>query len=614
MKQRLTMFFACLFLGIGMALAQSRLTGVVTSAEDGEPVVAASVKAKGLNVGTVTNVDGEFTINVPVGTELEITYLGMIPKRVKASNNMRIVLESDRQSLDGVVVMGYGSARKLGTIAGSVETVTSDKLANRPVANVGDALQGQVAGLQVFTSSGEPSATTSMRIRGVTSLYATTEPLFILDGSEVSQNTFLSLNPNDIENMTVQAARMAYISNLMGYPTDCPQREKNGWTGDGHLAIETAFYNYDAITVYEKWLADHRDEQQPNGVLPDIIPTDGWGYGTDNGLDWTSTIAIIPWNIYLFYGDMRPLAECYDNMKRYVDYVDSNSPEHLSAWGRGDWVPVKTQSDKLLTSSIYFFADATILSKAAALLGHDDDHRRYAKLAADIRDAINARFLNRETAVYAGGSQTEMSLALMWKVVPDDMTRRVAARLAEKVRANDWHLDVGVHGAKAILNALSENGYAEDAYRIAVQDTYPSWGWWIVNGATTLLENWDLKATRDISDNHIMFGEIGAWPYKGLGGIFPDERQPGFRHINLRPNFVRDLRHFEASHNSPYGTIVSKWNRKGKTVAYTVTLPSNTTATLTISGAGDGGKTVELEAGTHSFEIKDNGRYKRVSR
>ncbi len=203
MKQRLTMFFACLFLGIGMALAQSRLTGVVTSAEDGEPVVAASVKAKGLNVGTVTNVDGEFTINVPVGTELEITYLGMLPKRVKASNNMRIVLESDRQSLDGVVITGYGSARKLGTIAGSVSTVTSDKLANRPVANVGDALQGQVSGLQVFTSSGEPSATTSMHIRGVTSIYATTEPLFILDGSEISANTFVSLNPNDIENITV---------------------------------------------------------------------------------------------------------------------------------------------------------------------------------------------------------------------------------------------------------------------------------------------------------------------------------------------------------------------------------------------------------------------------
>ena len=203
MKQRLTMFFACLFLSIGMALAQSRLTGTVTSAEDGQPVVGASVKAKGLNAGAVTNVDGEFTINVPVGTELEITYLGMVPKTVKAANNMRIVLESDSHTLEGVVVTGYGSARKLGTIAGSVSSVSGDALSLRPSASVSDALQGQVAGLQVFTSSGEPSAVSSMTIRGVTSINASAEPLYILDGSEISANTFVSLNPNDIENITV---------------------------------------------------------------------------------------------------------------------------------------------------------------------------------------------------------------------------------------------------------------------------------------------------------------------------------------------------------------------------------------------------------------------------
>ena len=203
MKQRLTMFFACLFLSIGMALAQSRLTGTVTSAEDGQPVVGASVKAKGLNAGAVTNVDGEFTINVPVGTELEITYLGMVPKTVKAANNMRIVLESYSHTLEGVVVTGYGSARKLGTIAGSVSSVSGDALSLRPSASVSDALQGQVAGLQVFTSSGEPSAVSSMTIRGVTSINASTEPLYILDGSEISANTFVSLNPNDIENITV---------------------------------------------------------------------------------------------------------------------------------------------------------------------------------------------------------------------------------------------------------------------------------------------------------------------------------------------------------------------------------------------------------------------------
>ena len=203
MKRRLTMILACLFLSIGMALAQSRLTGVVTSAEDGEPVVGASVKAVGLNAGAITNADGEFTINVPVGTELQITYLGMVPKTVKAANNMRIVLESDSQTLEGVVVMGYGSARKLGTIAGSVSSVSGDALSLRPAASVSDALQGQVAGLQVFTSSGEPSAVSSMTIRGVTSINAETEPLYILDGSEISSNTFVSLNPNDIESVTV---------------------------------------------------------------------------------------------------------------------------------------------------------------------------------------------------------------------------------------------------------------------------------------------------------------------------------------------------------------------------------------------------------------------------
>lgn len=180
------------------------------------------------------------------------------------------------------------------------------------------------------------------------------------------------------------ATNNAYLSNLMGYPTDCPQREKNGWTGDGHFAIETALYNYDGITVYEKWLADHRDEQQPNGVLPDIIPTGGWGYGTDNGLDWTSTIAIIPWNIYLFYGDSKLLADCYENIKRYVDYVDRTSPSGLTSWGRGDWVPVKSHSSKELTSSVYFYVDTKILANAAKLFNKQEDHKHYQALAEKI--------------------------------------------------------------------------------------------------------------------------------------------------------------------------------------------------------------------------------------
>ncbi len=401
---------------------------------------------------------------------------------------------------------------------------------------------------------------------------------------------------SELLNKIFAATNQSYISNLMGYPTDCPQREKNGWTGDGHLAVETGLYSYNAKRVYEKWLADFRDEQQPNGVLPDIVPTDGWGYGTANGLDWTSSVALIPWNLYLFYGDLSPLKQNYQAIKRYVDYVDRNCPSHLSSWGRGDWVPVKTRSNLEFTSSIYFYTDAVILSKTAKLLGKTADATYYGQLADAIRKALNDRYLDKEKAIYAGGSQTEMSMALYWGIAPDDMKARLAENLAADVRSNGYHLDVGVLGCKAILNALSENGKMDEAYRLAVQDTYPSWGWWIVNGATTLHENWDINAARDISDNHIMFGEIGAWLYKGLGGIYPDESNPGFKHIVLRPHPIKELKYFTAKHTSPYGEIISSWKIKGSKVAYYVKVPKGCTATLYYS-TKTGEKIRELSEG-----------------
>lgn len=411
---------------------------------------------------------------------------------------------------------------------------------------------------------------------------------------------------NDIINKLWWVTNNAYLSNLMGYPTDCPQREKNGWTGDGHFAIETALYNFDGITVYEKWLNDHKDEQQPNGVLPDIIPTGGWGYGTHNGLDWTSTIAIIPWEIYRFYGDSKLLQDTYENIKRYVNYVDRISTNHLTSWGRGDWVPVKSVSNVELTSSVYFYVDTQILAQAAKLFGKTEDYNHYSELAQKIKEAINNKFLDRETGIYASGTQTELSVPLQWKVVPDDMIEKVAGNLARKVEANGFHLDVGVLGAKAILNALSENGYAEAAYKVAVQDKYPSWGWWVVNGATTLLENWNLDAERDISDNHMMFGEIGAWFYKGLGGIFPDENQPGFKHVILRPNFIKDLKHFDAQFNSPRGMIESNWKWNRTNIEYSVTIPANCSATLYLPDNIRGEKSITLQSGTHKFNFKTN--------
>lgn len=417
---------------------------------------------------------------------------------------------------------------------------------------------------------------------------------------------------NELINKIWYATNNSYLSNLFGYPTDCPQREKNGWTGDAQIAIETGLYGFDGITIYEKWLADHRDEQQPNGVLPSIIPTDGWGYEWGNGPDWTSTIAIIPWNIYLFYGDKKLLADCYENIKRYVDYIDQRYPTGITSWGLGDWVPVKSKSPVELTSTCYYYADALILAKAAQLLGKPADYRKYFALAEKIKTAFNARYLNENTGIYNNGLQTELSVPLFWGIVPEAYRTKVAANLAKRVEADQFHLDVGLLGTKAILNALSENGYADVAYKIAAQQTFPSWGWWIANGATTLYENWPIDAKSDISMNHIMFGEIGAWLYKAPGGIKPDESKPGFKNVILQPYFVDGLDAFEASHDGPFGKIVSSWKKVGTSVNYNVTIPANSTATVKIAASNDfgiflngkkiNGTTIELTAGKHLIE------------
>jgi len=307
-----------------------------------------------------------------------------------------------------------------------------------------------------------------------------------------------------------------------------------------------------------------------------------------------------------------------------VDYIDEQYPSGLTDWGLGDWVPVKSVTPKEYTSSTYFYIDALILAKTADLFGKKADAEHYSALAEKIKSAINQKFLNYGTGIYGTGLQTELSVALYWDLVPEELRSKVADNLARRVEQDNKHIDVGLLGTKTILNALSENGYAQLAYEVASQETFPSWGWWIVNGATTFYENWPLDAGSDISLNHIMFGEINAWYYKALGGIFPDESHPGFKNILLKPNFVEGLSHFEASHEGPYGNIVSSWQRKGKTIVYNVTVPANSTATLYLYGKNirENNKpleknpligikksdrerhVLELKSGSYSFSIK----------
>ena len=199
--------------------------------------------------------------------------------------------------------------------------------------------------------------------------------------------------------------------------------------------------------------------------------------------------------------------------------------------------------------------------------------------------------------------------------MPDNLKSKVAANLAQRVKEDNYHLDTGILGAKAVLSALSDNGYPDVAYAIASQETFPSWGWWIVNGATTLYENWDIEAHSDLSLNHIMFGEIGAWLYKGIAGIKPDPSKPGFKNVMLEPNFIEKLDHFNAEHDGPYGKIVSSWKRNGSKITYSVVVPANSTAAIrfprlngkNIYSKGkqiNNAAVLNVPAGDYTFEIK----------
>jgi alpha-L-rhamnosidase len=381
---------------------------------------------------------------------------------------------------------------------------------------------------------------------------------------------------NEMLNRIQRNALWSYLDNFHGYPTDCPHREKNGWTGDAHLAAETGLFNFDAAAAYTKWMDDFKDEQRPTGELPGIVPTSGWGYHWGNGPAWDSAYVLIPWYLYLYNGDTRILAEHYDRLKRYVDYLTSKANNHIVSIGLGDWAPARSTTPEKVTSTGYYYRDALIVSKIARLLGKTEDAQRYTDLALRIRDAFNKEFYNAQTGLYDGGTQTAMSCALYHGLVPPDARRRVLNALVEMVETNDGHLDAGILGTKYLIDALTANGRADMVYRMATKTTFPSWGHWIEQSATTLWEQWDGGASR----NHIMFGHISAWFYQALAGINPDPDAVGFKHFTIRPQLLGDITWVRAEHESRYGAIVSNWDLYGGTFTLKVTVPPNTTATI----------------------------------
>ena len=424
---------------------------------------------------------------------------------------------------------------------------------------------------------------------------------------------------NPLLNRIWRAGRWSYLSNLQGIPTDCPHREKNGWTGDAHLAAEQGLFNYAPATVYTKWINDLGDEQRPTGELPGIVPTSGWGYKWGNGPAWDSAFLLIPFYLYEYCGDARVLRDHYEGLKRYVDYLTSKANDGIVTIGLNDWAPFKTQTPADITSTAYYYRDAQIVSLAARLSGNEADARRYAELAADIKRAFNRKFYHPETGLYGNGSQTSLSCALYQGLVEPENQARVVSNLVAAVEKQHGHIDTGILGAKYLLNTMTDHGRPDMAYQVASQKDQPGWGWWIGQGATTLWEEWNGAASR----NHIMYGDISAWFYKTLAGINPDPAAPGFKHFFIKPSVVGDLTFAKAGYHSARGRIVSDWRLAHGRFYLTISVPANTSATVTLpvaradeitegggpAASAEGVRFMRAEEGRSVFEV-GSGTYR----
>jgi alpha-L-rhamnosidase len=385
---------------------------------------------------------------------------------------------------------------------------------------------------------------------------------------------------NPLLNKIWRAGRWSYLSNLEGIPTDCPHREKNGWTGDAHLAAEQGLLNFAPAAVYTKWVNDLGDEQRLSGELPGIVPTSGWGYKWGNGPAWDSAFLLLPLYLYHYCGDAQPLRDHYPGMKRYVDYLTSKAKDGIVDLGLNDWAPYKTKTPADITSTAYYYRDTRIVALTADLLGNQADTLQYATLAASIKQAFNRKFYQPQSGLYGNGSQTSLSCALYQGLADPEVRPAVVSNLVANIDQCNGHIDTGILGAKYLLNALLENGRTDVAYRMASQKDLPSWGWWIEQGATTLWEQWNGSESR----NHIMFGDISAWFYKALAGINLDHAALAFKHIIIRPNAVGDLTSAKASYESIRGRIVSDWHTDKDGFHLSVTVPANTTATVYVPG------------------------------
>ncbi|MFA9391270.1 MAG: family 78 glycoside hydrolase catalytic domain [Prolixibacteraceae bacterium] len=408
---------------------------------------------------------------------------------------------------------------------------------------------------------------------------------------------------NVLFNQINEAWKLSQKDNMHGgIASDCPHRERNGYTGDGQVACVTVLHNFDALAFYQKWIADMRGAQNPEtGYVPNGAP---WQPGCGGGVAWGAAICIMPWEFYLHTGSLDMLADNFDGMKGYIHYmqgwVDADGIMFSQAVGAdgkilkwlnlGDWVMPGEKVPDDLVHTFYYWHCAQLTAKSAKALGNTEDAEKYETLAETTRSAFQKRFYNEATGSYGNGGGNIFALKMG---VPQDQYPKVIAAVKANIEAHDGHLDTGIFGTQFFFEVLSENGMNQEAFDALNKRTEPGFGRWLELGSTTTREHWDVGG----SYNHPMFGGGLVWLYRKLAGMQTDENQPGYKHIIFKPQPVGDVTWTKYYNNTAYGRAGIEWLIENEKLKVQVEVPVSCTASVILPNA----KVEEVGSGVYTF-------------
>jgi alpha-L-rhamnosidase len=403
-------------------------------------------------------------------------------------------------------------------------------------------------------------------------------------------------------------------ANYKGMPVDCPQRnERMPWLGDRATGSLGESYFFDNGLLYAKWLDDIEESQKPDGQLPDVAPA-YWNYYSDN-MTWPGVYILVAGMLYRQFADGGPIRKHYASMKRWMDYMSGQYEVGgiMTKDKYGDWcVPPESPqlihsrdssriTDGKLIATAYYYHLLGLMKEFAGMLGKREDSMAFGAKAEKVRTAFNSMFFDAAGGGYSNNTVTANLLPLYFGMVPEGQRAGVFRHIVERIDQDGGHISTGVIGTQWLMRGLTENGRADLAYKLASNTDYPSWGYMVKQGATTIWELWNGNTADPAmnSQNHVMLlGDLIAWCFEDLGGIAPGA--PGFKKIRMKPVFPVGLNFVKASYRTPYGDVVSSWRRDGGRVSWDITVPCNSGAEVCLPD----GEVVTVGSGNYHYDIK----------